>query len=178
MTDDELEKLNFADWPISDNYLIEVGRINTMWSNLESFLQICIGKLSGFNESHLIPFVFLQHSSFPQKIDMLGALCDQQQAQHEHLKDFKRVIGLLRAAQAQRNKFIHNSLGSALDGSLQMPVGSARGMVKTSVETVSVATMRRVTIQIDEATGELYKLILKREILPKWKRLQSGSGLI
>jgi hypothetical protein len=43
---------------------------------------------------------------------------------------------------------------------------------KTSVEKISVADIRRAVIAIDEAFAALYKLVLRRDIGPAWKRRQ------
>src|SRR5258707_122395 len=50
MKDDEVAKLNFDGWPLPDAYLLEIGRVAALWASLESFLNICIGKLCGFND--------------------------------------------------------------------------------------------------------------------------------
>lgn len=71
MKNEEIERLDFSAWPLPDEYLIELGRVAALWATLESFLNICIGKLAGFNEfSDPKPFILVNHASVPQKIDM------------------------------------------------------------------------------------------------------------
>jgi hypothetical protein len=46
----EIEDLDLSGWPISDEYLLEVGRVTVVWAELESLLNMCVGKLAGFDE--------------------------------------------------------------------------------------------------------------------------------
>jgi len=172
MKNEEIEKLNFAGWPLPDEYLIEVGRITSLWASLESFLYLCIGKLAGFdNLSDPTTFILFSHSSFPQKLDMLGALCEQLEPFAPNLKGYKHVISKLRTAQKSRNRFTHNGMSlNSESGNIEMGLGSARGTLKTSVNTVKLADIKRVVIEIDEAMSSLYKLVLNVDHGPAWKR--------
>lgn len=172
MNDDQIQKLNFDNWPIADEYLIELGRISALWGCLESVLNTLLGKLAGYNElTDPTPFILLAHSSFPQRLDMLGSLCEHLSSGYPNLKDHTGVIGSLRTAQKLRNKFAHNGLLSDdASGKVKMAIGSARGTLKFSVEAVSLADLRRVSMAIHQATLDLYKLVLKREIPPIWER--------
>lgn len=161
------------DWPIPDAYLIEVGRIAALWASLESFLNTCIGKLAGFDPLSTDPthFILLIHSSFPQRLDMLGALCEELKESHPHLLNHKEVISKIKAAQAARNKYAHNGLTYDREtNKCTMAEGSARGKVKTSVNDVSVENIHAVAKEIHMALLALYKLVLKREITPLWER--------
>lgn len=174
MKKEELEKINFEGWPLPNEYLIEIGRVATLWALLESFLNICLGKLAGFDLSDPKHFILFNHSSFPQKIDMLGALCEQLAAHFPQLKGYADVISKLKTAQKNRNKFLHN--GMALNpetGKIEMAQGSARGKLKTAVEIIEVTEIKRAIIEIDEAQSALYKLVLGKDIGPLWKRRQS-----
>jgi hypothetical protein len=173
MNNSEIEALPFGGWPLPDTYLVEIGRVTALWSSLEGFLNICVGKLAGFNEmGDPKPFILVSHSSFPQRLDMLGALCEHLAPDFPHLRDHKATITALRAAQRERNKWAHNGLGPGeRPGEIVMTIGSARGIVKTNVVTVTVADIRRATIAIHEAIGSLYKLVLQRDLLtPPWQR--------
>jgi hypothetical protein len=93
MKNEEIRKLNFSDWPLPDNYLIEVGRVSVVWSALESFLNLCIGKLAGFSElEDPKPFILINHASFPQRLDMLGALCEQLVPEYPRLPITRRSL--------------------------------------------------------------------------------------
>jgi hypothetical protein len=175
MEDEEIEKLDFKDWPLPDEYLIEIGRISALWVSFENFLGICIGKLAGFNElTDVKPFILVTHTSFPQKLDMLSALCELLKGEFPRLTNHKEVISKVKSAQASRNKYVHNTIGPDPDtGKMQMAQGSARGKVKASLDTVTIADIRRATIEIDEAFVALYNLVLGVDMPPVWKRKKS-----
>src|SRR5271166_1201587 len=129
MKNEEIAGLNFSGWPISDDYLIEIGRIAVVWANLEAFLNICLGKLAGFDEplDYRI-FILTTHASFPQRLDSFGALCEQLHSENPQLADYKKVVSAITAAQKTRNKFMHHSLSRNPDtGLMEMPIGSAHG---------------------------------------------------
>src|SRR3954471_3632430 len=104
----DVDQLQFKDWPLPENWLTEIGRIATLWSSLEGHLDLCLGKLAGFDSlGDFRPFVLLRHSSFPQKLDALSALCGALAIEFPNLTDYKPVVALLRTAQSGRNKFMH-----------------------------------------------------------------------
>lgn len=172
MKNEAVEKINFSEWPIPEEYLIEIGRLSALWSNLEAFLNISIAKLAGFNElENPKPFILLVHASVQNRIDMLGALCEQLVSEYPHLSKYKETISTLKKAQNGRNKFIHNQLVFNPDiASCQMPIGSARGSLKVSVEKITIADIRRAVIATDEALTALQNLICKSKLQPAWKR--------
>ncbi len=87
MTDQEAKDLTFDGWPMADGYLIELGRITALWSVLESLLGLFIGKLAGFNDDADPPaFTLVTHSSFPQRLDMLGASVSSSQSTIQGLR--------------------------------------------------------------------------------------------
>jgi len=171
VTNEELSKLNFSGWPLPDDYVIEVGRVALLWAGLESFLITCIGKLAGFNKPlDERAYILLAHSTFPQRLDNLSALCELLKDEFSHLADYESVVALLRSAQKARNRFVHN--GAFFDeetGSYRMAVGSARGTIKTRVDRVSIEDVKRACVQIDEANRAFYKLVLKRALPPAWQ---------
>lgn len=172
MKNDQLLKLNFQGWPLPDAYLVEIGRVAALWASLESFLNVCIGKLAGFNDlNDPKPFILVTHSSFPQRLDILAALCEQLVTEFPTLKGYSAVVQQLRQAQKLRNDYMH--YGMALNeesGQIEMAKGSARGSVKVGVEAVTVADLRRATVAIHEANLALYKLVLGRALEPVWLR--------
>lgn len=173
----QIEALHFDGWPLPDGYLIEIGRVTALWSNLEGFLNLCLGKLAGFNDQgDPKPFILVNHSSFPQRLDMLGALCEQLVPDFPNLAGYKATIATLRTAQQERNKFTHNGLGPGDNpGEVVMTSGSARGRLKTDVQTVTVADIRRATIAINEAQRSLYGLVLGRTLPPAWQKVGQTS---
>jgi hypothetical protein len=165
MKNDELLKLDLDGWPLPDKFLIEIGRVSALWAGLETLLNVCVGKLAGFNESDERWFILVNHSSFPQRLDMLGSLCQHLADSHPSLKGHREVVSALRSAQTSRNKFMHYSMAFNPETSrIEMAVGSARGSVKVAVEPVEVADIRRTVIQIHEAMRALYTLVLGKVI--------------
>ena len=172
MNNEEVRKLNFDSWPLPDEYLVEIGRVSSLWATLESFLNICIGKLAGFNEQgNPSAFILINHSSFPQRLDILSTFCEQYCHEHINLKEYKSVVSKIRTAQTLRNKYAHNGMSLNQETKkAEMPIGSARGKLKVSVESVDIADIRRAVIAIDEAQNALYKMVFKEDYGPVWKR--------
>ena len=107
----------------------------------------------------------------PQKLHVLGAMCEQLLLGHPQLRDYKAVVSQLEAAQRARNKFAHNApILNAETNRMEMAVGTARGSLKTKVETVNVVDLRRAWVEIHLATIALYRLVLRREIPPVWEK--------
>lgn len=171
MHNDEIRKLDFDGWPLPDEYLIEIGRVSTLWAALESLLNLCIGKLAGFNLGDPTPFILINHSSFPQRLDIFSTLCEQLHHEAKQLSDYKVVISQLKSAQSKRNIYAHNGMSyNEKTGKAEMAVGSARGKLKVEVNSIDIADIRRATMEIDEATYALYKLVLGVDYGPAWKR--------
>jgi hypothetical protein len=172
MKNDQLLKLNFEGWPLPDAYLVELGRVAALWATAESFLNLCIAKLSGFNNlNDPKPFILVTHSSFPQRLDMLSALCEQLVNEFPNLKGYSAVVQQLRQAQKLRNDYMHYGMSlNEESGRVEMAKGTARGTVKVGVEPVSIADIRRATVAIHEANLALYKLVLGQSITPVWER--------
>jgi hypothetical protein len=168
----EIAALNFAGWPIPDDYLTEIGRIAVIWATLEDFLNICLGKLAGYDQPlDYRPFILVTHTSFPQRLDSFAALCEQLLSEHPQLVGYKRVVSEIKDAQAIRNKFMHHGLSLNPDtGLIEMAVGSARGVLKTKTEVISITDIKRACVQINDATRALYKLVLHRDIPPPWSQ--------
>ena len=166
MKDEEIEALNLAGWPMPDSYLIEIGRISGLWSSLEVFMNTCIGKLAGFDElNDPKPSILVYHSSFPQKLDMLGSLCEHLLPSFPDLSEYSSVISKLRAAQKARNTYVHHSMVEDTDtGKMMMATASFRGKVDATVRPVSLGDIRRASVAIDDAQRALYKLVLRRDI--------------
>ena len=157
-------------WPIPDNYLIEVGRMSALWSSLEGQLNVGIGKLAGFDDvADPTPFILLVHSSFPQRLDVLGALCEQLAPHAPGLAQYKETISQLRAAQQLRNRYVHNGMHYE-EGTCYISEGSARGKVKVSVSPVTIAELREVSEAIHLAMLALHQLITGKTYAPMWER--------
>lgn len=162
MSSRKLNELELTGWPLPDDWLIELGRISAVWIALENALELFIGKLAGFEDiTDQRPFVLVRHTSFPQKLDMFCALCEHLKDGYPSLKKYDEVASLIRAAQKGRNRFLHNPISKNLETQkFELVIGSARGKVKTSVAELSLMDIRRVSIDIDKANCELYRLVL------------------
>jgi hypothetical protein len=179
MKNDELRNLNLDGWPISNGYLQEVGRVTVLWAQLESFLNVCVGKLAGFSETDVRWFVLINHSSFPQRLDMLGSLCEHLLPDHPSLKGYRDVMSTLRSAQSVRNKFTHHVISADPEtGRGEIAIGSARGIIKATVEPIEAVDIRRAAIQVHDAMRSLYALVLGKTIPSITERTQSrGDGI-
>lgn len=171
MKNEEIENLNILNWPLDETILAELGRISALWVLLEQTMNMCIGKLSGFDVlSDPKSFILVNHSSFPQKLDMLEALCNELGDNFQHLKKYKLAIGKLNEAKNLRNQFLHNTIGvNQESGDLEVAIGSARGKLKVGSKKITIADIRRASIAIHDAHRELWKLIFNRELKPIWE---------
>lgn len=99
------------DWPLPDEYMLELGRISSLYSALETSINIAINKLSGFTG----PFdpscgIILAHLNFQQRIAILETLCEQLSKKHAYLRNYEEIINLAKKAQKGRNKYVHGNL--------------------------------------------------------------------
>ena len=158
-------------WPVPDEYLLELGRMVCVWGSLESMSAVAISKLAGY-DSPTDPraLTMVAHSNFQQRVDVIGALCGQLVEQFPQLKDYESVIKKIKAAQGGRNKYAHNALSQDEQGEVSIAFMSARGTLKTTVEPVRVAEIREVTAKIHEALCALEGLIVNRAVKPMWER--------
>lgn len=171
MKDDEVLRVNVQNWPLPDAYLLELGRMGAMWSALESALDTYVAKIAGFNEpSDPRGFILLKHSSFPQKLDSLAALCEQLQGEFTLLQGYSAVLGKIKSAQKGRNRFAHNGLSEDEEtGKIEIAEGSVRGKLKTSVTEISITDIRRVTFDIHVAILALHELVTGKSYPPIWE---------
>lgn len=158
-------------WPVPDDYLLELGRMVSVWGSLESTTALAIAKLAGY-DSPTDPRVLtmVAHSNFQQRVDIVSALCGQLVEEYPHLKDHESVVKKIRAAQTGRNKYAHNALSLDEDGQVHLAYMSARGTFKTNVEIVRVTEIKEVTAKIHEAVVALHGLITNTVAKPMWDR--------
>jgi len=160
-----------SNWPVPDEYLLELGRMVSVWGSLESMTAVAISMLAGY-DSPTDPraLTMVAHSNFQQRVDIVSALCGQLVEEYPHLKDYESVIKKIRAAQAGRNKYAHNALSLDEDGQVHIAYMSARGTFKTTVEIVRVIEIEEVTAKIHEAVCALQSLITNKLLKPMWER--------
>ncbi|MDX6577314.1 MAG: hypothetical protein QOE96_3267 [Blastocatellia bacterium] len=178
MTNEELTTIDFSGWPLPDQYLVELGRISALWASLESFLNICIGKLAVFNDvNDPKPFILIAHSSFPQRLDILGSLCEQLTSEFPKLGEYKDVLSALKTAQKLRNDFSHQGMSlNEENGFVEMPIGSARGSLKVTIRKIELPDIKITIVAIDEAQCALCKLVLGRDLTPVWKKRRNQTS--
>jgi hypothetical protein len=160
-----------ANWPVRDDYLLELGRMVCVWGSLESYMVIAINKLAGYQAAmDLRGAIMMAHCNFQQRVDIVETLCEQFSGSYPNLQNYKKVIKQIRAAQQGRNKYAHNALSPQEDGSTMISFLSARGTLKTTVEVVRINGIKEVTAKIHEALCGLHSLITAAERAPMWER--------
>jgi hypothetical protein len=166
-------KIDFRDnWPAPNEYLLELGRMTSIWGTLESLINLSINKFAGY-QATLDPraLILLAHSNFQQRVHMVGALCEWLVSDYPHLKDYKIVISKLEAAQKLRNKFAHNSITWDDDTqTVTISWATARGSLKTKTEIVNLQDIVDATAKIHEAMCALQTLVMGKELKPLWER--------
>ena len=141
--------------------------MTTVLGTLESAVNLSIGKLAGYNIHHdYWAAILVAHSNFQQRVDIIGALCEQLVPEYPELRGYKSVVKKIEAAPKGRNKFAHNGLTlNEETGAVQVSYLSARGALKTKVEVVRVNDIKEVSAKIHEAMCALLSLISGYELL-------------
>jgi hypothetical protein len=168
-----LKEYDFPEsWPLPDEYLIELGRILSLWGSLEKAINIGISKLAGYELTmDWRSAVMTAHSNFMQRVDILSTLCDELQGEYPHLSEYPKVVGRIKSVQAQRNQFAHSPIyidketGRAMTGSLK-----ARGKFKPSVTQVEIKDLQKISAEIHETILDLHHLITTERYKPIWER--------
>lgn len=167
-----MKRLDFNDgWPLSNEVLLELGRMTALWPSLEITVNVGIGKLMGYNQVlDTRSVIVLAHSNFQQRIDIFESLCDQFAPEYPNLSDYKTVCGLIKSAQKARNKFAHNPISLNDDGQMVATFASARGSLKLNVEVVRINEIKEATAKIHEACCALHTLVTGAPMPPIWDR--------
>lgn len=149
------------DWPAPDDYLIELGRISALWGTLEHQVNFTISKFAGHDDIFDYRVAILTaHINFKQKLDILGALCDQRRGKYPLLNSYEKVISLIMKAQAKRNKYMHNGLSYNRENQkVEIASLSARGKLKANVEEVTLDDLKNVSVIIQESMHALLGLL-------------------
>ena len=159
-------------WPLPDEYLIELGRISTLFSSLDATVNVSISSLSGYQETlDWRSAVLTAHANFKQRLDILETLCHALHFDFPHLTGYDEVIKKIKKAQTGRNKFAHQTLVYDPDSEKVTASSlSARGQIKPTVKTVTVKQLREISAQIHLAILALHELVTKARITPVWER--------
>jgi hypothetical protein len=160
------------DWPAPNDYLLELGRMTSIWGSLESTVNVAISKFAGYDAPlDYRALIMVAHSNFQQRVDIISSLCEQLASQYPKLKGYKSAITKIQAAQKARNKFAHNGIFTNEDtGEVTLSYATARGSLKTYVEVVKIEDIRNATAKIHEATCALHTLVTGKELKPLWER--------
>ncbi|MCA8089014.1 hypothetical protein [Burkholderia cenocepacia] len=63
-------------WPVPDEYLLELGRMASVRGSLESTAAIAISKLAGYESpTDIRALAMVAHSNFQQRVDIVSSLC-------------------------------------------------------------------------------------------------------
>jgi hypothetical protein len=150
--------IDFMELP--EEYLQEIGRVIVKWNFLEQTVNMFIVHLLGRDSIELRSHMVFAHMSFPQRLDLLGALVEMEEKTSK-IPDLKKkkveAVGLLRQAQTGRNSIIHSAWNTK-DGKVMKASLSARGSVKFSWEETTVEDIKRVQTCIEKAFKSLGKL--------------------
>ncbi|OGW62176.1 MAG: hypothetical protein A2V83_06120 [Nitrospirae bacterium RBG_16_64_22] len=159
-------------WPAPNEYLLELGRMTTIWGTLESSVNLAISKFAGYESAlDFRALIMVAHSNFQQRVDIVSALCEQLLPEYPRLKDYEAVIAKIQAAQKARNKFAHNAITSDEEtGEVSVSYATARGSLKTKTEIVKLEAITDATAKIHGAMCALHTLVTGRELKPMWER--------
>jgi len=159
-------------WPLPNEYLIELGRISSLWGSLEGTVNLCINMLAGYDAAYdYRAAIMLVHANFKQRADILETLLEQVSIEHSNLKGYDKTIKLIARSQKGRNKYMHNMLGFNPDtNKVELSSMSARGKLKTNTEIITLKQLKEVSAVIHEACCALHSLVTKHEIKPLWER--------
>lgn len=146
------------EWDIPDAYLAEMGRISVRWSRLESVIELSMIELLGKKATEGRSLVLFTHMSFPQKMDIMGALVVEClfSPEYQWLSRYKEdVAPLLNSASKKRNAIIHTKWGLAPDGTVEKSVISARGALKMDRFKGTIRELEEVSEAIVKAADAL-----------------------
>lgn len=160
-------------WPLPEPYLVELGRISTLFVGLETGVEIAISKLMGYEE--LLDWrsvIVTAHANMKQRIDILETLCHEFSDEYRNLDKYSEVIKKIRKAQVGRNRYLHNALSYAKeDNTVELLSVSARGTLNPQVEQISIKDLLAVSAIIHEATVDLQELITSVKHPYIWSRV-------
>ncbi len=149
------------------DYLSAIGEVNVRWNDLEFLITLSMILLLGQDIYDEKAYIVFAHMTFPQKLDVLGALAEQMMNKrgYSRFKKFKsHVLPLLKKAQQGRNSIIHSDWTSR-SGTMVKTSISARGSFKFSSEVVALKEILAVNQSIEEARMGLFDFVN-----PMWTR--------
>ena len=159
-------------WPAPDDFMLEIGRLTSLWGTLESQMLIAISKFAGYEATlDWRALIMIAHSNTRQKIDIISTLCAELAPNFPQLEEYRDVISKLKAAQSARNSYSHNSvIMNEETGKVEMSRATARGKLRTSVREVKIEEIRDASAKIHVAICALGSLVMGEKIKPVWER--------
>lgn len=155
-------------------YLAAIGSVVASWNDLEFELNMLLIHLLGKETVEPRSHVAFAHMSFPQRLDVLGALAQEvsDDPKYAHAKNCAdSLLPLLKQAQKIRNQIIHSDWGIK-NGKVSRVSISARGTFKFSGIPVKLEEIEKATITIEKARDTIHSLIdpfVRADIL-RWSR--------
>jgi hypothetical protein len=165
MTAKNSADLNFDDWPVPNDYLVEIGRLALLWARLETYVGTTIAVLAGHGDlTDARAYILFTHHSFEQNLQLLAKLCAQLVAGTPNLKAYPQVIEKLEAAKQERDRLINGSMApNPGNGEIEMEVIAVKEKLTTRCQKVELADFKRAVLLLDDAQHSLYELIIAVE---------------
>jgi hypothetical protein len=145
---------------IPDAYLIAIGKVTVTWNVLELMLEMMIGKLAGMDiVEDSRAKIMVNHLTWPLKVDIFSALCNELVDGYPRLKEFNQVLALLKKAQEGRNRIVHGLWGCE-GGKVTAARASSRGKLKIQQQEVTIEESEVIVENIHLAHAALYNLVI------------------
>jgi hypothetical protein len=145
---------------IPEPYLTAIGKVVVNWCLLESVVDLSIGKLSGVNLNDPRGVIFTAHMTWPQKMDILGALVHALKKEYPHLEPrYNAAKPFLTNAQKGRNRIVHGQWGVD-EGAIVKLKATARGKLKFGIEPITLDEIKAISLEIGNAGLATLKMIL------------------
>ena len=159
------------EFPLPENYLLELGHITVLWANLEAEVKVAINYLSGVGElDQWRVYILTAHCGFQERVDIVETLYKQLQGVLPEFAEFSQVVKLIRAAQKERDRYTHNTLAMNEKKQVQITRQQAQGSLKIKVELVSPSDLKNVSRKIHLAILALDVLIKGVKNRPIWEK--------
>jgi len=155
-----------------DPYLIQVGRIATMWGDLEFAVNQSIWELANVEPS-VGACLTAQLVTIGSRMRALLALLHFRDAEDELLKEFSRLDNKIEGLGRQRNRWVHDPVALGRGGELRRIHVTADKRLDYAVKDADLVEMHELHVKIREASLEFRALYKKaRDALPPWPRTQ------
>lgn len=163
MTDEPYPEKFVEQDHIPEPYLTAIGRVVVNWCYLESVTDLAIAKLAAFDLNDPRGVIITVHMTWPQKMDVLQSLVRALETDHPHLTGkFEAAKPLLGQAQKGRNSIVHGQWGKHPEQGVVKLRSSARGKLKFGIEPISIDEIKRISLEIGNASLSVLKMIVNK----------------